>query len=141
MESEMKRVSSVKCQVSSYEGLQQKVRKLKTPKIEVWKNQYPDKVYTIKIEIPEFTCICPKTGLPDFAHITLEYSPRQYCVELKSLKMYELFYRNLGIFHEHAANKILEDFVAAAQPRWARIIAVFNPRGGIATTVSREYRR
>jgi 7-cyano-7-deazaguanine reductase len=126
---------------AGYEGLQKGIRALKTPKIDVWENQYPDKVYTIKIEIPEFTCICPKTGLPDFAVITIEYSPRKYCVELKSLKMYELFYRDLGIFHEHVANKFLEDFVRACQPRWAKLSAAFNPRGGIATTVSREYKR
>ncbi|MBU4345742.1 MAG: preQ(1) synthase [Candidatus Omnitrophica bacterium] len=123
----------------SYEGLQGKVRSLKTPAIEVWKNQYPDKIYTITLEIPEFTCICPKTGLPDFATIRIEYSPRRHCVELKSLKMYTIFYRNLGIFHEHVVNKILEDFVRASRPRWVKIIAEFNPRGGIKTTVTGEY--
>jgi len=124
---------------SGYEGLQKNVRALKVPKIEVWENQYPDKVYTIKLDVPEFTCICPKTGLPDFAAITIEYSPRKYCIELKSFKMYTIFYRNIGIFHEHLINKMLEDFVAAAKPRRARITGVFNPRGGITTTVSREY--
>lgn len=125
---------------SSYEGLQKNVRKLKTPEIEVWQNQYPDKVYTINLDIPEFTCICPKTGLPDFAVISLEYSPGQFCVELKSFKMYTIFYRNIGIFHEHLINKMLEDFAKAVKPRWARIEGVFNPRGGITTTVSREYK-
>ena len=125
---------------SSYEGLQKNVRKLKTPEIEVWQNQYPDKVYTINLDIPEFTCICPKTGLPDFAVIGLEYSPDKFCVELKSLKMYTIYYRNVGIFHEHLINKMLEDFVKAVKPRWARIEGVFNPRGGITTTVSREYK-
>ncbi|MCX5702530.1 MAG: preQ(1) synthase [Candidatus Omnitrophica bacterium] len=125
---------------SFYEGLQRKIRKLKTPEIEVWENQYRDKVYTICLDIPEFTCICPKTGLPDFATIKIEYSPRKYCVELKSLKMYTIFYRNIGIFHEHVVNKILEDFVKAAKPRWAKITAQFNPRGGIITTVTREYK-
>lgn len=124
---------------SSYEGLQENVRKLKTPEIEVWQNQYPDKVYTINLDIPEFTCICPKTGLPDFAIIRLEYSPAKFCVELKSFKMYTISYRNVGIFHEHLINKMLEDFVSAVKPRWARIEGVFNPRGGITTTVSREY--
>ncbi|MCK9431062.1 MAG: preQ(1) synthase [Candidatus Omnitrophica bacterium] len=124
---------------SSYEGLQENVRKLKTPEIEVWQNQYLDKVYTINLDIPEFTCICPKTGLPDFAVIRLEYSPAKFCVELKSFKMYTIFYRNVGIFHEHLINKMLEDFVNAVKPRWARIEGVFNPRGGITTTVSREY--
>ncbi|TBR16114.1 NADPH-dependent 7-cyano-7-deazaguanine reductase QueF [bacterium] len=125
---------------SSYEGLQTNIRNLKTPKIEVWKNQYPDKEYEICLDIPEFTCICPKTGLPDFATIGIEYSPYKYCIELKSFKMYTIFYRNIGIFHEHLINKMLEDFVAAAKPRWARIIGEFNPRGGIQTTVTREYK-
>ena len=124
---------------SSYEGLQENVRSLKTPKIEVWENQYPDKIYTINMDIPEFTCICPKTGLPDFAVIEIEYSPRKYCIELKSFKMYTIFWRNIGIFHEHLTNKMLDDFVSAAKPRWAKITAQFNPRGGIATTVTREY--
>jgi len=126
---------------SAYEGLQENIRNLKTPKIEVWKNQYQDKLYTIVLEIPEFTCICPKTGLPDFAIIRIEYSPDKYCVELKSFKMYTIFYRNIGIFHEHAINKILEDFVAACKPRRVKIIGEFNPRGGIKTTVTREYKR
>jgi 7-cyano-7-deazaguanine reductase len=126
---------------SGYEGLQKNIRNLKTPAIEVWKNAYPDRVYTINIDIPEFTCICPKTGLPDFAVITIQYSPAKYCVELKSFKMYAIFYRNIGIFHEHVINKILEDFVRAVKPRRAKITGVFNPRGGITTTVTREYKR
>lgn len=125
---------------SLYEGLQKNIRKLKTPEIEVWKNHYPDKVYTINMEIPEFTCICPKTGLPDFADIHVDYSPGEYCIELKSFKMYTMFYRNIGIFHEHVANKILEDFVGSCKPRYAKITAVFNSRGGIQTTVTREYK-
>lgn len=126
---------------SSYEGLQENVRKLKTPKIEVWKNQYPDKVYTISLDVPEFTCICPKTGLPDFANIKIEYSPDKYCVELKSFKMYTIFFRNIGIFHEHVINKMLDDFVAACKPRRAKVAGVFNSRGGITTTVTGEYKR
>jgi len=125
----------------SYEGLQKNIRKLNTPPIEAWKNQYPDKIYTITLEIPEFTCICPKTSLPDFANIRIEYSPNKYCVELKSLKLYTIFYRNLGIFHEHLTNKILEDFVRACEPRWAKITTEFNPRGGITTTVIAEYKQ
>src|SRR5512136_2163945 len=96
---------------SDYEGLQGKVRGLKTPKIEVWKNQYPDMEYAFTLDIPEFTCICPKTGLPDFARLVIEYSPEKYCIELKSFKLYAIFYRNIGIFHEHATNRILEDLV------------------------------
>jgi 7-cyano-7-deazaguanine reductase len=126
---------------SAYEGLQKKIRNLKTPRIEVWKNEYPDKIYTVTVEIPEFTCICPKTGLPDFAALKIDYSPDKYCIELKSLKLYVIFYRNLGIFHEHVVNKILEDFVRAARPRWVKITGEFNPRGGIKTTVTREYKR
>lgn len=126
---------------SNYEGLQKKIKELKTPAIEVWKNQYPDKMYTISLRIPEFNCICPKTGLPDFADINIEYSPGKYCVELKSLKMYIVFYRNLGVFHEHAVNKICEDFVRASKPRWVKITGVFNPRGGMTTIVTREYKR
>jgi 7-cyano-7-deazaguanine reductase len=125
---------------SSYEGLQVDIRRLKTPLIEVWKNQYPDRQYSIRLEAPEFTCICPKTGLPDFANITIEYSPDKYCIELKSFKIYTIFYRNLGIFHEHVVNKMLEDLVRAARPRWAKITGVFNPRGGITTTVTAEYK-
>ncbi|MDI6758381.1 MAG: preQ(1) synthase [Candidatus Omnitrophota bacterium] len=124
---------------ASYEGLQENIRSLKAPELEVWKNQYPEKEYTINLEIQEFTCICPKTGLPDFAVITIEYSPFEYCIELKSLKMYTIFFRNLGIFHEHLINKILEDFVNACKPRRVRIRGEFNPRGGIKTTVIREY--
>jgi len=126
---------------SAYEGLQDRIRSLTTPPIEVWKNAYPDKIYTIILEIPEFTCICPKTGLPDFATIKIEYSPDKYCIELKSFKLYTIFYRNLGIFHEHVVNKMLDDFVKAAKPRGVKITGVFNPRGGITTTVSREYKR
>ena len=125
----------------TYEGLQGHIRKLITPKISVWSNQYPDKEYVVRMEVPEFTCICPKTGLPDFACITIEYSPQKYCIELKSLKMYTIFFRDIGIFHEHVINKMLDDFVGACKPRWAKITGTFNPRGGITTTVSAEYKR
>lgn len=133
--------TGIRDQGSAYEGLQEKIRSLRTPGIEVWENQYADKEYTICLDVPEFTCICPKTGLPDFARIKIEYSPAKYCIELKSFKMYTIFYRNVGIFHEHLINKMLEDFVVAAKPRWAKISGEFNPRGGITTTVSREYRK
>ena len=126
---------------TGYEGLQKNIRHLKVPRIEVWKNQYPDKEYVISLDIPEFTCICPKTGLPDFALIKIEYSPDKYCIELKSFKLYTIFYRNIGIFHEHVINKILDDFVSAAKPHWVKVTGIFNPRGGITTTVSREYKR
>ena len=124
---------------NSYEGLQSDVRNLKTPEIEVWENKYPDREYTVDLEIPEFTCICPKTGLPDFAVIKFSYGPAKHCLELKSLKMYLLVYRDIGIFHEHLANKLLDDFVKACRPRWAKIEIVMNPRGGISTSVTAEY--
>jgi len=126
---------------SSYENLQKDIRKLKTPEIEVWKNQYPDREYEVEIKEPEFTCICPKTGLPDFATITIRYSPLDYCVELKSFKYYIHSFRNVGIFHEHAVNRILDDFVHSCRPRWAEIEGVFNPRGGITTVVRRSYKK
>lgn len=108
-------------------------------KIEVVDNQYPDKEYTVNIEFPEFTCVCPKTGLPDFATIKIEYVPAKKLVELKSLKLYFISYRNVGTFHEHVINKILDDFVAACRPRQAKIIGEFNVRGGIKTTVSSSF--
>jgi len=126
---------------TGYEGLQEDVRKLKTPKIEVWQNKYPDKDYTIDIDLGEFTCICPKTGLPDFADIHIGYIPDKACLELKSLKLYMIFYRDIGIFHEHAVNKMLDDLVRACHPRRMRIVGEFNVRGGIKTTVTAEYRK
>lgn len=136
------KVKSKKAKVkSSYENRQENIRSLKTPTIDVWKNKYPDKEYVITLDVPEFTCICPKTGLPDFANIKIEYSPLKYCIELKSFKMYTIFFRNIGIFHEHVINRMLDDFIKASRPRWAKITGVFNPRGGITTTVIREYKR
>lgn len=126
---------------STYEDLQRKIRQLKTPEIEVWSNKYPDRHYTVNLEIPEFTCICPKTGLPDFAVIFISYGPDKVCIELKSFKLYFVSYRDVGIFHEHLVNKVLDDFVKACQPRWANIKVVMNPRGGIATTVEAEYKK
>jgi 7-cyano-7-deazaguanine reductase len=113
---------------------------LKLPGIEIWSNKYAHKEYAVHLDIPEFTCICPKTGLPDFAQIKITYGPDKSCVELKSFKLYLMAYRQVGIFHEHLTNRVLEDFVAACRPRWARIEVVMNPRGGIATTVTAEYK-
>lgn len=107
------------------------------PGIETWPNQYPG--YEIEISIPEFTSVCPKTGLPDFGKITLRYTPDRRCLELKSLKMYLLAYRNLGIFYENAVNRILRDVVKAAQPVRATVIGEFTPRGGISTTVTASW--
>ncbi|MFA6320484.1 MAG: preQ(1) synthase [Candidatus Omnitrophota bacterium] len=126
---------------SLYEGLQSKVRSLKTPVIETWKNQYPDRDYVITIDIPEFTCICPKTGLPDFATIVIRYIPDILCVELKSLKYYTIFYRNIGIFNENVINKMLDDLVRSCKPRWMELVGEFNARGGIKTTVRAEYKK
>ena len=125
--------------ISSYEGRQKDIRKLKLSDIEVWKNQYADRDYVVDLEIPEFTCICPKTGLPDFALIKVSYKPAQVCLELKSLKMYLVEYRQIGIFHEHLVNKLLDDFVRACDPRWMRMEVIMNPRGGIGTRVTAEY--
>ena len=125
---------------SPYEDLQKNIKKLKTPEIEVWANEYPDKKYVVNLDIPEFTCICPKTGLPDFALIKISYSPNKKCLELKSLKLYINFYRNIGIFHEHLTNKILDDIVKACKPRWAKVESIMNPRGGIQTTVIAEFK-
>lgn len=124
---------------SSYEGLQNNIRRLKTPVVETWKNQYPDRDYVIKIDIPEFTCICPKTGLPDFANIVIRYIPDTLCLELKALKYYTIFYRNIGIFNEHVVNRMLDDIVKSCKPRWAEVVGEFNARGGIKTTVKAEY--
>jgi len=126
---------------STYEGLQEDIRKKRMQKIEVWENKYPDKDYTIDLEFAEFTCICPKTGLPDFAAIHIQYVPDRLCIELKSFKLYLVAYRQVGIFHEHVVNKILEDFVRACRPRWVKIVGEFNIRGGIKTTVTAEYRK
>jgi 7-cyano-7-deazaguanine reductase len=118
-----------------YEGLQENIRKLKLPSIEVWTNKYPDREYEVEITTSEFTSLCPKTNLPDFGTIRITYVPYHKCIELKSFKEYIIAYRSLGIFYEHIANKILEDIVIACKPRRANVEIEFNPRGGIATVV------
>ena len=125
----------------SYDGLQSDIREMETPTIETWENEYSDKDYTIEVTTPEFTTICPKTGLPDFGTIQITYIPDEECVELKSLKEYFLFYRDVGIFHEHVVNKILTDFVAACNPRKVEIVGDFHVRGGIKTVVRADYER
>ena len=107
---------------------------------EIFANPKPERDYLIKIRIPEFTCLCPKTGQPDFATLELVYIPDRYCVELKSIKLYIWSYRDKGAFHEAVTNQILDDIVAACAPRFARLTARFNVRGGIYTTVIAEYR-
>ncbi len=111
-----------------------------TKTLETFENPSPERDYTIRMTIPEFTCLCPKTGQPDFATLHLEYVPDRSCVELKSLKLYVWSYRDQGAFHEAVTNRILADLVAATAPRFMRLSAQFNVRGGIATTVVAEHR-
>src|SRR5467141_5406383 len=103
------------------------------PEIETWRNQF--KAYEILVDAPEFTSVCPKTGLPDFGRLTIRYMPRQTCLELKSLKEYLFTYRNLGIFQENIVNQVLDDVVKACNPVWAKVTGDFRPRGGISTIV------
>ena len=109
------------------------------PAIETWPNQFP--AYEIVIDIPEFTSVCPKTGLPDFGTLKIRYMPDEVCLELKSLKEYLLIYRNLGIFQENVVNRVLEDVVRAARPVWAIVSGDFRPRGGIGTVIEARYPR
>ncbi len=108
--------------------------------LETFPNPAPERNYTIRIRVPEFTCLCPKTGQPDFAELTLEYVPDRLCVELKSLKLYVWSYRDQGAFHEAVTNLMLADLVGATLPRFMRLTAEFNVRGGIFTTVVAEHR-
>lgn len=109
--------------------------------LETFDNPSPERDYTIRMTIPEFTCLCPKTGQPDFATLRLEYVPEARCVELKSLKLYVWSYRDQGAFHEAVTNRILGDLVAATAPRFMRLSADFNVRGGIGTLVIAEHRQ
>lgn len=108
--------------------------------LETFPNPQPEVDYTIHMQIPEFTCLCPKTGQPDFAELRLDYVPDRLCVELKSLKLYAWSFRDVGAFHEKVTNDILADLVAATQPRFMRLTAEFNVRGGIYTSVVAEHR-
>ncbi len=108
--------------------------------LETFPNPSPQRDYTIHIEIPEFTCLCPKTGQPDFAHLDLSYVPGEACIELKSLKLYIWSFRDVGAFHEAVTNRMLDDMVAACQPRFARLSARFNVRGGTYPTIVVEHR-
>ena len=107
--------------------------------IEVVKNKYSDRDYLVKISNPEFTCVCPKTGQPDFATIDINYVPNIHIVELKSLKLYLQGFRNIGIFHEDVTNKIIDDFRQACRPRNIDVVGRFNPRGGISTVVESHW--
>ncbi len=107
------------------------------PAIETWSNQFPD--YEISVEIPEYTAICPKTGLPDFGQLTIRYVPDASCLELKSLKLYIVAYRDVGIFYENAVNRILRDCVAACRPVRMTVTGRFSSRGGISSVVEARY--
>ena len=109
--------------------------------LEVVKNEYSDRDYVIDVDIPEFNCVCPKTGLPDFGTIHIQYVPNKHIVELKSLKLYMVSFRNVGIFHEHVTNWILDDFKKACNPKKISIVGDFNPRGGIKTTVTSNWNK
>lgn len=109
----------------------------KLPGLETWPNHF--RGYAITIRFPEYTSVCPKTGLPDYGTIVIQYEPHKSCLELKSLKMYLLAYRNLGIFYENAVNRILRDIQAAVQPVWCTVTGEFTPRGGLTTTVTARW--
>ncbi len=109
------------------------------PDIETWPNQFP--AYEIIIDVPEFTSVCPKTGLPDFGVLNIRYMPNKHCLELKSVKEYLFAYRNLGVFQENVVNRVLEDVVRAAKPVWAVVRGEFRPRGGIGTVVEARWPR
>lgn len=111
----------------------------KFPEIETWPNQFPG--YEIEIDDPEFTSVCPKTGLPDFGHLTIRYMPDKRCLELKSLKEYLFTYRNLGIFQENVVNRVLEDVVRWAKPVWVEVYGEWRPRGGISGTIVAKWPR
>ncbi|MDA1116654.1 MAG: preQ(1) synthase [Proteobacteria bacterium] len=110
-------------------------------RLQTFRNPSPERDYRIRMEMPEFTCLCPLTGQPDFALLELEYVPDRLCVELKSLKLYVWSFRNQGAFHEAVTNRILDDLVRAARPRFMRLTARFNVRGGIATAIVAEHRK
>jgi 7-cyano-7-deazaguanine reductase len=115
------------------------VEKVARHVLETFRNEYPGRHYEIQIVCPEFTSVCPKTGQPDFGTLTLTYIPARKCVELKSLKLYLQQFRNVGIFYEHATNRILDDLVAVVRPRQMTLSAAFHARGGITTTVTASY--
>jgi len=109
--------------------------------LDVVTNEYQDRDYIIEISIPEFNCVCPKTSLPDFGTINITYVPNQYIIELKSLKLYIVKFRNMGIFHEHVTNYILDDLKKVAQPKKISVVGDFHPRGGIKTIIRSEWKK
>lgn len=125
------------------EGLTLLGREIRQPvrQLETFPNTHSGRRYTVRLDCPEFTCVCPMTGQPDFATITIRYIPDQKIVESKSLKLYLWSYRNEGVFHEHVTNQILDDLVAALEPHFCEVIGAFSVRGGIALTVEAQYTR
>ena len=112
-----------------------------TKKLETFPNHNPERDYVVTLRTNEFTCLCPKTGQPDFAELTIQYIPDQRIVESKSLKLYLWSFRNVGAFHEHVTNAILDDLVKVLEPRWCKVVASFAVRGGIAITVEAEHKK
>jgi 7-cyano-7-deazaguanine reductase len=109
-------------------------------KLTVVKNKYPDRDYEVNVTLPEFTCLCPISGYPDFAEIRIKYIPDDTIIELKSLKLYINKYRDQFVFHEEAVNKILDDLVKICQPRWMEVVGDFNPRGNVKTVIRVEHK-
>ncbi len=128
-------------QPDSYDDRQDHIPSLSLPDIDVFRNVYQGSDYRVDFEIPEFTAVCPKTGLPDFGIFYISYKPDEFCLELKSLKEYFTAYRGVGIFHENVVNRVRDDIVRACAPLWLRIHADYNVRGGIKTRVSTAYHR
>jgi len=125
---------------SYYEQAQKPSKEIKLPELDAVTYQYPGNPTVVEHTYPEFTCVCPKTGLPDFANVTIKYIPTNKIIELKSFKLYMVAFRNIGIFHEHFTNRILDDFIKVTQPLCAEIIVNVANRGGVYTTVQREYK-
>ncbi|HYL42308.1 MAG TPA: preQ(1) synthase [Ktedonobacteraceae bacterium] len=115
------------------------IEEIEASRLEAWPNSHPERDYVTHLEIPEFTCLCPRSGFPDFATIIIDYVPDQQVVELKSLKLYINTFRNRQISHESAANTILNDLVALLSPRWMRVVADFTVRGNIKTIIFAEH--
>ena len=124
---------------SSYDDRQDHIPDLSTPDIETFRFMVPGSDTELQMETSEFTCVCPKTGLPDFATLRIRYQPNELCLELKSFKEYLLSFRDLGIFHEHVVNVLKRDLVKACRPVWLEIEGIFNARGGISTTAIATY--
>ena len=110
-------------------------------KLETFSNHHPGRNYTVTLQTEEFTCVCPKTGQPDFARLTIQYIPDRSILESKSLKLYLWSFREKGVFHEHVVNSILDDLVSALAPRWCKVMGEFSVRGGITITVEAEYKK